>query len=224
MRIPTTYCVLDVETSGLPKEDRRGNRDWTNVHVARLAALLHNPSGSNIGTDVIVRLAEGVTISPEAHKVNGLTAEMCAGGRSLVEAIQALDLGPGSVDWLVGHNLIAFDWPCIVAQWGRDAANPDAEWRFHHDTKLLHNAWSYGLRRHEAEGLAEFYGRVQGFMQAVTPRAECSLDWCARNYLGMDPREGPHQPLEDCRICMMVFEAMRERGILRHVLRTEGRL
>ncbi len=236
------YIALDIETNCLPTEDKRGNKDFSQVYAIRLGAvwcelikLIDIQVKFGVceyhSFDQFVRLPEGVEISPEASRVNGITAEMLAANgvqfeiahRNLGRHLPSVGFGlllPTEKISLVGHNLVFFDLPVWVAECDRhqliyqrlSLLFPTVPI---YDTKLIWKAWALGIKRQNFESCTMFYARVQ----ATRGEAKTSLDFLTQTLLGRDHlREGQHHPTIDAFLSLKLFAFMSDHGIVADVL------
>lgn len=222
MNIPETYIVIDTETTGLPEQDKRGNKDFSAPSVIEIGAIRAVKPGYrgeefSILVNPFYGAEEGVAVLPEAIvKLTGITARMLdqEGASEEYAARQFLEfIGDGPHD-IVGHNVVGFDLPILR----RLATIPVGTV---YDTMLIWRAWFLGMRKGEWESLDHFYGRVG----AERMNGQSNLEFCLRTLCGptglVDAgyvHGKKHRALTDCTAAHIVFETMRTRGILAEVL------
>jgi DNA polymerase III epsilon subunit-like protein len=151
------------------------------------------------------------SLSPEAAAVNGLTVEKLeVEGFDLAGVLSELRMMVAGHDVIVGQNIYQFDLPIM-----RRIDRQTTQWTYSvfHDTKLLWNAWTLGIKREENEDIAFFYGRVA----QQECRALSSLSHIRQTLLGPD-KIPAHRALCDCNVCAAVYEMMRARGIFSEVM------
>jgi DNA polymerase III epsilon subunit-like protein len=199
--------VLDTETTGLPESDKKGNQDFTRVHICRVSWLIYEAGAVEVH-DHLVQLPDGVDIHPSAAKVNGLTKEQCNADGSTIEVVihsmrESLFCRPPAA--IAGHNLIAFDLP-LLHRHGLVIHHPVL------DTKLIFQAVLSGRRRPRYQTADHFYGSISDL------RIPSSLDMIAELLIGASRSSATHNSVEDCRLCHSVLCAMWERGVAARVL------
>lgn len=241
------YYVIDTETTGLPVTDKADNADFNNVRLLEIAVLRcknHTPDTKAIHTHpgFASLIDPGQPIPPEVTAINRITAGMIDPNEHGLEKV-----GGELCEWIetvradmvqeqdrrgivhreevwVGQNIVAFDLPLIAQEF--DRAQVPGPFDMHHqtyvihDTKLIWNAWTLGMRRGENEHPMHFYGRVA----AQRVRGKSSLGWLVQTLLGAKGKEeaaregGLHRATGDCVVTHLVYEAMRERGIIEEVM------
>lgn len=208
--IGQSYMVLDTETTGLPDTDKKRNQSWSRVWPVSIAAMLIDEEGAPVDEwSCVCSLPEGVVCDPGAERIHGITSERIeADGVTHSSALERLiDFSSRSL-YVVGHNLWAFDRMVLrhyCAAWHRPI----------HDSKLVWNAWTHGLRITHLDN-----GFGYGVLAGTDFKALSSLDHVAQT-LGVDHQRKPganHDALDDCRITHLVWEEMIERGIVSAVL------
>jgi DNA polymerase III epsilon subunit-like protein len=217
--VPSAYVAIDLETGGLPKEDKKGNKDFSAVPIVRISAVgIDGIDAGGFAVQVQSAFDEIVKtdlpVSKEALRVNGLTEEQIAKGMTLGEAIEKLDaycFSRYSVPaMLIGQNIMQFDLPLL-----RMAGFEMPEGPVVLDTKAMWVAWQVGLRRGRHEPVNDF------MLRASLQRNDgaSGLDHLAQTLLGKDDRRtGAHDSVQDAILTARVLEAMRARGILADLL------
>jgi DNA polymerase III alpha subunit (gram-positive type) len=158
------FCWFDLECSGFAKTDT----------IIEIGAVTDDG-----GTfDVKVALPDGVTVHPEAAKVNGYTPEEWAGAMSL-EAALALFEAFAEGRCMVGHNIWRYDFQFLIRAMGEARAR-----------KLL---------RCSIDTL-EMYKAANG------PSAKKNLHACCEHY-GIEP-EGVHRALGGAQRVQKLFGAI----------------
>jgi len=213
---------LDLETTGVPPLD---------VHICQFGAVLMPYDGKRREVSQWFRLPDGVEVSPEAYRVNGLCAEVVNDNSWRIGQISGNTFfGTFSAHLLdccttkkpepyaiAGHNIWRYDWPVLKAnalRYGVMLPEPAALI----DTKLLYAAWLLGLKRDVGhDTIQEWYAWVSLHARSVT----CDLDTLARIFGVEIDRNKKHDALQDARITMKVCEAMRERLMLEPVWELE---
>jgi len=207
-KLPDTYLVIDLETTGLPDHGREeyvtqfGYAAVTDRKIADShASLLKTPPG---------------WIHPEASRVTGITDEMiqrdgedpAAFYEKLIK-IFALYRGKSM---FVGHNVYGFDCPFLEADFehhGHDFKFDDSE---SIDTGMIFKASQLFLAPADNETLGQFYRRVGN----VRSRVKWNLAFAIRR-LGLDMKFGldlskAHSADVDCRFTHILFEELRSRA------------
>jgi DNA polymerase III epsilon subunit-like protein len=159
----------------------------------------------------VVKLPEGVNISPEASKVNGLTREICQKGAAINEFARSLFdfMFKYSACVFVGHNICNFDFPVLEK----------AEAYFYPttviviDTKLIWNAWTSGMRRMGHESAMCFYARVAAYKHY----SKANLEWLYQTLCGKKSKQ-EHRAMADCLMTLEVFRKLFNAEIVTEVL------
>lgn len=210
------YLVIDLETNALPKSGKRQRTDFSAVHPVEIGVIgcIADDSGVKEMTpwSSLVKLPPEYKLDPGAQAVNGLSAEKLETEGFELAAVLETVRGLVSVyDTIVGHNLYAFDLT-ILRRLDRDT--PQWTYSVFHDTKLLWNAWTLGMKREDNEDVAFFYGRVA--QQKTEALSNLKHVW--QTMAGLTKAIPSHRALADCNTCMCVYEAMRQRGIFSDVM------
>lgn len=214
MNTKTAYVALDLETSGLPSEDKKGNKDFTKVCILRVGAIAFAGASEAACFDMVVRPEPGYTIDPKALAINGLSQDDLDKGVSIQDALVLLEDFIGPCLDIVGQNLVAFDLPLLRIWKNRVGLHDDGLQAW--DTKAIWTAFSCGLQMQAHEEVNDFMARASAWRSD----AKSNLDFLAQVFLGAgEKRTGAHSPIEDARLSANVFEAMRDRGILASVMR-----
>jgi hypothetical protein len=227
-----TRCTgvgIDLETSGLPSTDKRGNLDFSKVCILRIGGWYQAEGAEPQVFDRIIRPCPGYPIDEKALAVNGLTAERLFEGENINDGLDAFDrwLWDGlkkAHARMIGHNLLRFDVP-LLRTWTRLAGAISGNGgRYTHDcyscvdTLALWKAWACDLRREDTEHDWEFMRRASRHKSD----ARCSMDHVLQTFFGKDMvRSGPHSPSEDARLAVLIYQEMDRRGILDVVLNRE---
>jgi DNA polymerase III epsilon subunit-like protein len=208
--IPETYVAIDLETSGLPEEDKKGNKNFSKVCILRIGAYCRH---TDQRLDLIVKPEDGFALNPQALAINGITKEQLDAGLSINAALARLCEFLRGFGCVVGQNIVAFDLP-LLRVWASRLGIADFD-QVAFDTKALWVAFDCGLRQQFHETIDEFMLRASLWRSD----AKSSLDHLARIFLGSGAvRTGAHSAVDDAFLSAQVFEAMRERGILQKVL------
>ena len=207
-KLPDTYLVIDLETTGLPDHGREeyvtqfGYAAVTDRQLADShASLLKTPPG---------------WIHPEASRVTGITDEMIQRDGEDPAAfyeklIKLFELFRGR-SMFVGHNIQNFDRPFLEADFkhhGHDFEFGESE---SIDTGMLFKASQLFVSPADNETLGQFYRRVGN----VRSRVKWNLAFAIRR-LGLDMKFGldlskAHNAAEDCRFTHFLFEELRRRA------------
>jgi DNA polymerase III epsilon subunit-like protein len=227
MGTKSTGVGIDLETSGLPSTDKRGNLDFSKVCILRIGGWYQAEGAEPQVFDRIIRPCPGYPIDEKALAVNGLTAERLFEGENIHDGLDAFDM------WLsygleraharvIGHNLLRFDVQLLRA-WTRLTGTFSGGWCTYAldscvDTLALWRAWACDLRREDTEHDWEFMRRASRH----NSDARCSMDYVLQTLFGKDMvRTGPHSPSEDARLAVLIYQEMDRRGILDFVLNRE---
>lgn len=221
--VPDDYIVLDLETAhrdpdkpALPTSDKYGNADFADVFVieyATLSVLNRYASGAYAAP---VEMPDGLPVPEQALAFCGIPEaeyRMHAERRSFAIKHCCRQLEP--VGAVVGQNVIAFDLELLRLEAEREGVRivwPELIF----DTKLIWQAWCHRMMRWAHEPLMHFYGRVQGGRRS----GQSSLAFLCRTFGIRQP--AAHRAEADARNTQLVFERMRQLGIVEHVLQIGG--
>ena len=155
--------VLDLETSGLSPLGHQ----IIEIGLARFEPAAGQPRSAEVQTR-LVKLPPGKQLSPEVAELTGISEELLeADGVSLEEAISWLVATVGPTAYLVGHNILRFDWPFLnVAisrlreQLGLALDDGLLRWGRYIDTAAIYKARQGGFHRQDREKLQDYYLRV----------------------------------------------------------------
>ena len=208
-RIPDTYLVLDLETTGFPNRHRHEyvtqfgyavveNRKITDT----CATMLKTPPG---------------WINEDASRVTGITDEQIQ--REGIEpkgfyeeVVKLLKLFRKSGSMFVGHNAQKFDGPFLEA----DFKENDIDFKFGKsefiDTGMMFKASQLFASPSDHEDLGDFFSRVS----EVRSRAKWKLTF-AMERLGLDMKYGidlgsAHDAAFDCKMTHLLLEDLRQRA------------
>jgi DNA polymerase III epsilon subunit-like protein len=209
-RIPDTYLVIDLETTGLP--DRSGREEY--VTQFGYAVVQDRKITDNYAT--LLKTPPG-WINPEAASVTGITDEMIQkDGREPAEfyhqLISIFELFRNSDALFVGHNVAKFDGPFLEA----DFAHHGLGFRFKQDefidTGMMFKASQLFASPADAESLGAFFHRVS----KIRSRAKWKLTY-AMTQLGLDMKYGidlsaAHDAGFDCKMTHLLLEDLRQRA------------
>jgi len=209
MRIPETYIVIDIETTGLPEQDKRGNKNFSDVQIIEIGALKCNSweryggrrQDDSMKFSILVapwtkedeEQGEGYMVLPEKiTQLTGITESILE-----KEAVFPEEAARKLMDFL-GYD------PNESGTWTQrptDGDDPrlivvghnilgfdlpilrrivDLPVSEVYDTMLLWRAWCLGMRKGEWESLDHFYGRVG----AERFSGQSNLEFCLRTLCG----------------------------------------
>lgn len=158
--LPTSYLVIDIETSGFPGSKNPNDTEACVVQfgyaavrdkelVQREAHYLKHPPG---------------TMQPDAERLTGITDEMLATGEEphkfYTKMAKLYKLYADNKLPIVGHNLINFDVPFIGADMNRFDIPQLFDKNLLVDTGMLYKASRLGMAPCEDETLLQFFQRV----------------------------------------------------------------
>lgn len=207
-RLPDTYLVIDLETTGLPNHGREeyvtqfGYAAVTDRKLADShAALLKTPPG---------------WIHPEASRVTGITDEMiqrdgedpAAFYEKLIK-IFALYRGKSM---FVGHNIAKFDCPFLEADFKHHGHSFEFGESESIDTGMIFKASQLFVAPADHESLGQFFHRVS----EVRSRMKWNLPFAIRR-LGLDMKFGidlskAHDAGFDCKMTYYLLEDLRQKA------------
>ena len=211
-RLPDTYLVVDVETTGLPERSGRHeyvtqlgyavveNRAITDNH----ATLLKTPPG---------------WIDPEAARVTRITDEMIQ--RDGVDPkvfferlIGLLTLFRDSSSMFVGHNIAKFDAPFLETNFKHFGFDFSFKRNELIDTGMMFKASQIFAAPADGEDLTSFFGRVGD----IRSRMKWNLAF-AMERLGLDMKfdidlSAAHDAGFDCKMTHLLLEDLRQRAAL----------
>jgi DNA polymerase III epsilon subunit-like protein len=211
-RIPDTYLVFDLETTGLPELSGRHeyvtqfgyavveNRTIT----ANRATLLKTPVG---------------WINPQASRITGITDEMIQRDgvdpkEFFASVIDLFKLFRSSGAMFVGHNSAKFDAPFIETNFKHFGL----DFKFNRneliDTGMLFKASQIFASPTDREDLTAFFSRVA----EIRSRAKWNLTFAVER-LGLDMKFGidmksAHDAGFDCKVTHLLLEELRHRSAL----------
>lgn len=200
--------ALDIETTGLPAEDKRGNRDFSTVKVLSFGWEVGDRQALHDAGDFHICHTPLPVITEEAQRLHRITPEMLAAGIDPAEAETRIAELFAAYPVIAGQNLFGFDLPILSVAFGVEPG-PDA---LILDTRLLWKAFSLGMRCMPGESLEFFYGRVYERRDAILTSLEHICAFFQISYAGA------HQASFDASITAEVLRRMSGNGILRSVL------
>lgn len=102
--------TLDVETTGVPPKGSDYKIDF--LKYPRILSIAWKINSDTVKEFIINQ--EGISIPPEATKINGITDEMASSSSHKLADVLAMILMTGEVDYIVGFNIF-FDTSIIKA-------------------------------------------------------------------------------------------------------------
>jgi DNA polymerase III epsilon subunit-like protein len=209
-RIPDTYLVSDLETTGLP--DRSGREEY--VTQFGYAVVQNRQITDNYAT--LLKTPPG-WINPEAASVTGITDEMLQrDGRDPKEfylsLINLFKLFSRSETMFVGHNVVKFDGPFLEADFRHHGIDfmfdPDG----FIDTGMMFKASQLFASPADDESLSAFFERIG----ETRSRVKWKLTY-AMKQLGLDMKYGidlgaAHDAGFDCKMTHFLLEDLRRRA------------
>lgn len=211
-KLPDTYLVFDLETTGLP--DRSNRHEYVTQFgyavvsdrkiIDNHATLLKTPPG---------------WINEEASRVTGITDEMLQkdGADPVVFFPRLIDLFKlfrSSGTMFAGHNAAKFDAPFLEANFKHFGLDFTFNRNELIDTGMLFKAAQLFLAPSNGEDLSGFFSRVG----SVRSRVKWNLAY-AMERLGLDMTFGidlrsAHDAGFDCKMTYYLLEAFRQRAAL----------
>lgn len=248
MHIPETYIVIDTETTGLPEQDKRGNKDFSAPRVIEIGALKcgqYHRFSAKFSTLVkpwtkeefekgVSRASNVFYLTEKVMQLTGITESMIENygvfaGEAARRLMDFLGYDPNESGTWTQRPLNGEDPRLIVV--GHNVLGFDLPLLCRivdlpqvsevYDTMLIWRAWSLGMRKGEWESLDHFYGRVG----AERMNGHSNLEFCLRTLCGPIGLRaagfvdgGKHRAINDCCAAHLLFVAMSENGIIEEVL------
>lgn len=215
MTAPTTYTVIDTETS-----------HFANSFVLQMGfCQVQDSKVTNMGSFNIIP-PEDVVIRPGAIKVHGLTREVLV--KTGVAASEILPTIRETIEffgenWLMGQNF-RFDTTALnstFAKMGMPAL--DFEQMKFIDVGVTFKAfrlmteWDWGDRakRPFGKSLGDYFKYINA--QRITG-LKWNIDFCLEWFELGEAKRDAHDAGEDCRLTHLIYDAMLKKGIIQEML------
>jgi len=208
-KLPSDYLVIDLETSGLQFNPKQGKPDVI-VQVGYAAVSNGNIVSSNAH---YLRRAAG-TMSSEASRVTRITDGMLQQfGEPPMEFydrfLKLLNMYVENKCMIVGHNVVSFDAPFLIAELGRSGVDFSFAENGIIDTGCLFKAVQVGVRPGPTETLDKFLHRIR----YIRSRVKWNLAYSV-HALDLDRKfnldlEEAHDAGFDCYMTHLLFEELK---------------
>jgi DNA polymerase III epsilon subunit-like protein len=210
-RLPHSYLVLDIETSGLYCSPPPGDKPDVIVQLGYAAV---NEGKLIASGGHYVKRPMG-TMRPKASAVNGITDVMLAEvGKPPTEVFSSvLELINNYMDagcMFMGHNFVAFDKPFMETEFGRHNLPLEFPRNRSIDTGMIFKASQMGVMPSEHEDLTTFFNRIRHERSRVRWKLTLAAEkfgLLEKHNLNLDDA---HDAGFDCRLTHYFFEEMRQ--------------
>jgi DNA polymerase III epsilon subunit-like protein len=209
-RLPDSYLVVDLETSGFHHTPRNGQKPDVIAQVG-VAVVQHREMVDNMA--VYVKRPPG-TMSEGATAATGITDELL--GEKGVEPseiypklVNLFQLYRDSRCMFMGHNMVGFDAPFIAADFSRHGYDFKINPNEYVDTGMMFKAAQLRYTPNSSEDLHKFFCRIKD----TRSRAKWNLTLSCQ-MLGVVEKHGldmaaAHDAGFDCKVTHLLFEEMR---------------
>lgn len=216
---PSSYCCIDLETSGLDlAHDHILQLGWCKVVDRRAtenAGLVVDHVAGKEAAEVAV-LKEGLARTAEAMRDRGMsydwTVEKLASSGTQPKAAAERFVGVcDGFDHLVAHYGVGFDFP-MVTRFCRSSAGvelPDISSGKLIDTAMIYKAAASGMRPIRGESIGSMIARVMGVRNRVKYSMSTCIETLGLARFGVNDRR-THDAIYDSWLCFLVFECLRE--------------
>lgn len=212
-RLPDSYLVLDLETSGFNYKPKNGSKPDVVVQIG-FAAVQHREIVAN---DAYLFKRPPGTMHGEALAVTGITDEMLQkDGREPKEIIpKILDLVQLYRDsrcMFIGHNFISFDAHFMHHDFGRDGFDCVFNIDECVDTGVMVKAAQMGVSPGPFETLSKFQARIRATRKRVKWNLTFSAEILELEKMYSIDMSSAHDAGFDCKVTHLVFEELRRRA------------
>jgi DNA polymerase III epsilon subunit-like protein len=213
-RLPDSYLVLDLETSGFAYKNPHSSDGRFDVVVQIGYAVVKDRQLVDCAAHLIKR-PRG-TMKGEALEVTGITDDMLQErglepANIIPKVLELIDLYKSVNGMFVGHNIMTFDAPFMHHDFKRAGFDVEITKEECLDTGAIIKAARLGLTPSMMETLAEFQHRIRYIRSRVKWNLEISTELLNLNELhGVDMAHA-HDAGYDCRVTHLVLEELRNR-------------
>ena len=210
-RLPDTYLVVDVETSGLPGSI---NPNSTPACVVQYGITVVRSRQICTREAYLVKRPPG-SMQKRASEINGITDALLAADGELPELfyprlISLLQVFRRDRCSFIGHNMAAFDAPFV----NTDIARHDFDFAFKPDevidTGMIYKASQRCVAPRGDETLGGFFKRVSSIRSRVKWNLLLTMDKLhLREKFNLDPANA-HDASYDCYMTYLLFEELRQ--------------
>ena len=214
MKAPTSYVVIDTETN-----------DFSNAFVLQMGFCVVEDGKIIEQMSMNIVPPPGLHITPGAAKVHGLTYEILEKTGSAHEEIlpdireAIIEYGTG---WMMGQNF-TFDTQSLNSTFKHAGMEPIdfSEMQFidvgvTFKAHRLRHEWDWGAKAQRGNrDLNAFYSHIKA---QRTTGLKWNIDYCMNHFEVEAKKRGDHDAGEDCKLTHLIYEKMREQGIIEEIL------
>ena len=210
-RLPDSYLVVDVETSGFYHTPRPGQEQHVIVQIG-CAAVQERQMVENMA--LFIKRPAG-TMKGDAERVTGITDKILAEqgvepDEAYPKFLALFQLFRGEGCMFMGHNMVSFDAPFIHADFARQGFSFQFGQGEYIDTGMIFKAAQIRTVPSPPEDLHKFFLRIKD----TRSRVHWNLTEAAQ-MLNVDKKHsldmaGAHDAGFDCKVTHLLFEGLRQ--------------